>query len=581
MKVTAKRYWQFLRIYVIAPQWPRVLLLAVLLICLISLRILNPLVLGAFINMVGHTSLRTLMNQGILFLCIAFAQQIVGLIEAYVAENTAWIATNKLRSALTYHCLNLDFTFHHQHTPGELIERIDGDVNMLRNFFSRFVVSLLGNILLVCGVLLYLLTIDWRLGLFLTICTIGVLYALMRVRNIGVPFWRNVRQATSDFFGFLEEHLVGTEELKANGAVSYALQRFYFYARTIRRATWRAEAITTVTNSTSRFLFVISTGLSFAMILYLFSHHLIDVGTAYIIYRLTDMVIRPKEEINRQLLDFQQATVGLERIVLLLDRSNTIADGDMPLHLSTAPSLAFEHVNFSYAETVPVLQDVTFQLPAGKALGIVGRTGSGKTTVTRLLFRLYVPISGTIRIGDHDLRTIKQADICQAIGLVTQEVQLFHATVRDNLTLFNPTIPDQHLIQAITEVGLGPWLLSLPQGLDTLLTPQGDGLSAGEAQLLALVRVFVKNVQVVILDEASSRLDPATEHSLDQAFAHLLAGRTTIVIAHHLKTLEQVDFVLILEKGMIREFGARETLAKEPTSYFNSLRRTGLEEVLA
>ncbi|GLV53697.1 hypothetical protein KDH_05490 [Dictyobacter sp. S3.2.2.5] len=220
------------------------------------------------------------------------------------------------------------------------------------------------------------------------------------------------------------------------------------------------------------------------------------------------------------------------------------------------------------------MREVSFHLASGRILGIVGRTGSGKSTLSRLLFRLYDPQSGEIRVGNHPLPTLQLRSLRHHIGMVTQEVQIFHASVRDNLTLFNSTISDEQIKQALVEVEMSGWLATLPNGLDTIIGAAGEGLSAGEAQLLAFARVFLSNPGIIVLDEASSRLDPATEHRIEQAIHKLLAGRTALVIAHRLKTIQRVDDILLLENGRIREWGTRADLEKDPNSHFSRLLHT-------
>ncbi len=232
-----------------------------------------------------------------------------------------------------------------------------------------------------------------------------------------------------------------------------------------------------------------------------------------------------------------------------------------------------------------VLQDLSFQLEPGTVLGLLGRTGSGKTTLTRLLFRLYDPDSGAVYLGENgtlaNVRQMYLSDLRRRVGIVTQNIQLFHATVRDNLTFFNRAITDEQIMRVIRELELAEWLQSLPDGLDTKLEAGGGGLSAGEAQLLALTRIFLRDPGLVILDEASSRLDPATERLIERAVDKLVQNRTAIVIAHRLGTVQRADEIMILEDGRIREHGARSELAADPNSRFYSLLQTGLEEVLA
>jgi ABC-type multidrug transport system fused ATPase/permease subunit len=233
-----------------------------------------------------------------------------------------------------------------------------------------------------------------------------------------------------------------------------------------------------------------------------------------------------------------------------------------------------------------VLDGVSFALAPGEVLGLLGRTGSGKTTVTRLLFRLYEPQGGAIRLnttGDSvELRETMLDDLRHKVGMVTQDVQLFRASVRDNLTFFDRTITDEQIVAALAQLGLGEWFNDLSDGLDTQLTSGAAGLSAGEAQLLAFTRVFLKNPGLVIMDEASSRLDPATEARIERAIDKLLAGRTGIIVAHRLATVHRADKILILEAGKVREFGIYSELVADPASRFAELLRTGeMQEVLA
>jgi ABC-type multidrug transport system fused ATPase/permease subunit len=236
---------------------------------------------------------------------------------------------------------------------------------------------------------------------------------------------------------------------------------------------------------------------------------------------------------------------------------------------------------FSYDTAEVALRNLSFSLRPGRVLGLLGRTGSGKTTLARLLLRRYDPASGEIRLGGVAPTSVSLHNLRQRVGLVTQEVQLFQAAVRDNLTFFNPAISDERLVRALENLGLAEWLRSLPNGLDTELAPDGGSLSAGQAQLLALARVFLADPGLVILDEASSRIDPATERLIERALDRLLENRTAIIIAHRLATVQRADEILILEDGRMLEHGERVALAHNPASRFYRLLQTGLEEALA
>jgi ABC-type multidrug transport system fused ATPase/permease subunit len=237
-----------------------------------------------------------------------------------------------------------------------------------------------------------------------------------------------------------------------------------------------------------------------------------------------------------------------------------------------------------------VLRNISFRLEPGRVIGLLGRTGSGKTTLTRLIFRLYDPDNGSIRLGSHsyddesgmtDIRKLPVQELRRRVGMVTQNIQLFNASVRDNMTFFDSSIPDEKIITAIHDLGLGQWYDTLPKGLDTELESGGGGLSAGEAQLLAFTRIFLRDPGLVILDEATSRLDPATENLIERAVDKLTRDRTAIIVAHRLGTVQRADDILILEDGEVVEYGDRRHLAEDPFSRFYHLLQTGMEEVLA
>jgi ABC-type multidrug transport system fused ATPase/permease subunit len=291
------------------------------------------------------------------------------------------------------------------------------------------------------------------------------------------------------------------------------------------------------------------------------------------------MLRQPTEQIRKEMLDFQQADASIGRVQTLLSTAPRLGDGPGAALPSGKLSVELDDVSFGYAQDDPVLRNVSLSLSPGRVLGVVGRTGSGKTTLTRLLLRFYDPQAGVVRLGGVDLRAVSLAAARSRIGLVTQEVHLFHASVRDNLTLFDDNVADERIRAVLESVGLARWLQELPCGLDTPLGSGGAGLSAGQAQVLACARVLLRDPDLVILDEPSSRLDPATDRLVQMALGRLLDGRTAIIVAHRLATLAYADDILVLEDGRVREYGPRPVLAANPTSRFAELLRIETSEV--
>jgi len=564
------------------PQQTQVYLLAGLLLGGIGLQLLSPQLIRQFIDTVqANGSSSALYRVVILFLVIALTQRVVEIVTTYVSEQVAWRATNGLRRDLTRHVLTLDMSFHNAHTPGELMERIDGDVDRLANFFSHFLLQMISGLLLTVGVLILLGWEDWRISAVLALFVVAYLLVHRWDQQLAEPAWGKERAYSAELMGFVEERLAGVRDLQTSGAVAYTLRRF---DELLRRRVWqgiKADVITDVGWTISKTFYDLGTVAGMGLGAYLYLNGSLTLGGVYLIIHYLAILDWPLTRIAHQLEDLQQVRVAIKRVQELTATQPKVTDGPGAI-LPEGQALAtrFSGVSFGYQPDTPVLRNISFALKPGETLGLLGRTGSGKTTLSRLLFRLYDVDQGAICLDEVDLRQPRLAELRRRVALVTQEVQLFPATVRDNLTLFDAGIGDATILASLCELGLEGWIKGLPNGLDTELSANGAGLSAGEGQLLALARVFLKDPGLVILDEASSRLDPLTERLLEQALDRLLRNRTSIVIAHRLATVRRADQILILENGMIKEYGCYATLAHDPTSVFAGLLRTGLEEVL-
>ena len=577
-----KQYQDFLAKY-LWPRWRNVTLLFIVLLMGTGLELLSPFIIARFIDAaLAGESLERLMTLALIFLLLASISQVSSIAETYLASDLGLQATNELRADLAQHCLKLDLSFHHSRSPGELIERVDGDVGNLNNFFSRFVVDLLGNGVLLLGILISLFSLDWRLGTALSGFVLISILLIYSMRNLGIPYFMAASEARAKMFGFLEERLAGSEDIRPNGGVAYVLRRFFDHARLHFRKFIQANLIGTVMFGSSMILFAIGSALALGLGAYLYLQSLVSLGTIFMIFRYTELLTRPIEVLGRQLQDLQEAGASVLRIRELLDTKTKVLDDGPQEVPASALTLSFDRVSFYYPDTdkdpQAALKDLSFSLEPGKKLGLLGRTGSGKTTLSRLLFRFYDPSQGQILLNGTDLKTFRLASLNERIALVTQDIQLFHASLRNNLSLFKTTISDERLLAALRSVGLWDWYQSLDKGLDSWLEPNSS-LSAGQAQLLTLARVFLKDPGLIILDEASSRLDPATEEQLDKALEKLLDGRTAIIIAHRLKTVERVDEIMILEGGRCIEKGERERL-QQSASRFAELLKSGLEEAL-
>jgi len=516
---TPSRYWRLLARY-LRPQWPRMVLLAVLLGGAIAARVVAPLLASRFIDLATSGGAPgDLAALALLTMALAVAGQGLAVAESYVAEGVSWAATNALRADLVAHLLRLDASF---------------------------------------------------VGLALA--------AMLRIRAVATPLWAAERQASAAFYGFLGDYLAGLEDIRSSGAGPFVLRRCAEVTRSWLAITLRAGMAGYALFATSQGLFALGTVVAFALSAGLYQAGTLTIGTIYLIFQYTEALRQPAEALRTEVQDLQQADASMGRVEALLRITPRLADGP-GVALPPGPlAVELDGVSFGYTEETPVLREVSVSLAPGRVLGVVGRTGSGKTTLTRLLARFYDPLAGVVRLGGVDPRTVRLAAVRARIGLVTQEVHLFNASVRDNLTLFDDGVHDERLTAVLEALGLGEWLAELPRGLDTPLGSGGVGLSAGQDQLLACARVFLRDPDLVILDEASSRLDPATERLVHTALGRLLAGRTGIIVAHRLSTMAYADDILVLEDGQAREHGLRLALAADPTSRFARLLRLAAED---
>ncbi|SDE34692.1 MULTISPECIES: ABC transporter ATP-binding protein [unclassified Paenibacillus] len=560
----------------------RLLLLLIMLLVSTACQLINPQLVQQFIDTAAaQGAISTLLTLAGIYLLIAVFAQFITVAISYVGNDISWRATNTLRGDLLRHCLELDMHFHNRKTPGEMIERIDGDVTGMSNFFAMFIAQVIGSFILLIGILGYMFTVNWPIAAVMTIFTLLSIGSMVFIRNMGVNSSKDERSASAALFGLIEERIAGIEDVQANGAVPYVMNRFHGAMRKVFLSGRKAWMLRVIPWNSTVVLFSIAVTVVLLLGVHYYLIGQISLGTLFLIFQYTQMLNTPIEQLGDQIQEFQKAKSGMLRARELLSLRSEIEDGTKTQLPDGALGLEFKQVTFGYNEDKLVLHDISFDVQPGQRLGIIGRTGSGKSSISRLLLRLYNINSGTIRIGGEDIRSLKLETLYRRVGMVTQDVQLFDGTLRDNLTLFDPNVSDESILETTAKLGLRQWIDGLSNGLDTHLSSGGTSLSAGEAQLFALTRVFLTNPSIIVLDEPSSRLDAATEAMLQVAVDQLMEQCTGIVIAHRLATLEQVDTIMVLQHGRIVEFGSRGELANTPSSHYARLLRTGMEEELA
>ena len=581
-------HWRAL-LGLIAPHRLRLSIMVAVLAVAGALPLVGPLLIAAFIDAAeGGSTQRHLVTLAASYVAIGLARQVIAIAVAWTATDLAWRVTNELRSTLTRHVLNLDLAFHRATSPGELVSRVDGDVTALSDFVASFAVKAAAALVTLVGLVVVLLVRDWQVGLGLGVYLALGIATLFLVRNRAVDEAAGEQAANGRMLGEVEERLTGADDLRGNGGGSHAVASFQKASAAVLRSMLIREKEGVTLWIISNAVFVFGGLLALAVDVVLLRRGAITLGTAYLIFQYTQILRAPLDSLTDETERVQRAVGGMLRTMNLLDQRSHIDNSGTSQFAAGPLSLELDHVSFSYADEdnpIPVLDDITLTLAAGRSLGVLGRTGSGKTTLARLLLRLVEPTAGVVRLGGVGLSEVPLTDLRARTGVVSQDVQLFGASIRDNLTLFDDTIGDDKVRDALAALDLLTWVEAMPDGLDTRLGPAGSGLSAGEGQLIALTRLFLRSPDLVLLDEASSRIDPITEERVTHAIDLLLQGRTAIVIAHRLSTVERLDEILVLDAGQIAEHGSIADLRADPASRYSQLLAVGagsaVDEVLA
>lgn len=546
-----------------------------LLVASTGLAVLAPQFLSRFIDDADDRApVAALLHVAVAYLGVALLAEVLSVAGDYLGARIAWAATNDLRIDLTGHCLGLDMSFYEEHSAGELIERIDGDVGQLASFFSQMFLLVVANLLLLVGIGVALLAQDWLIGLcYLPLVAASVLL-LRKLVGAAIPAAAEQRAATARVLGYLEERLGGLEDIRANGASGQLRLEFWRQAARLLSAVRRAARLSVRWPAAAQGLASLALVLALLAGAALYLAGQLSLGGAYLFVAYASMLGGPLMTIVSQFRKLEDTLGALHRISQLFDTRSAVLDG--PRRLPGRPpgrgvSLELEGVSFRYAAAEPALRQVSVTVEAGGRLAVVGRTGAGKSTLAKLLVRFADPSSGRVLVAGHDLRDLAVDSVRGQVGLVTQEVHVFHDTLRNNVTVFDTTTGDAEVLRALGEVGLGDWLDGLPDGLDTVLGAGAAGLSAGEAQLLAFARVLITDPGLLVLDEASSRLDPRSRERFDAALRRILDGRTAVIIAHRLDAVRNADQVLVLGDGQVIEHGDRQALMADPDSEFSRL----------
>jgi len=464
-----------------------------------------------------------------------------------------------LRMQIYEHLQRLDLRFYDRNPVGRLMTRVTTDVDVLNDLFTSGVVSVFGDLFTLVGIMVMMIWIDWRLAVVAFSVLPLIWFITQWFRKNVRESYRTVRTWIARINAYLQERITGMATVQLFRREARDFEEFDRIDRTYRDANVQSIFFYAVFYPAIELI----SALAAALIIWFGGGWVmagaLTLGSLVASLQYSSRFFRPISDMSEKFNILQGAMASSERIFQLLDTEVQIRSGG-PERSALLGSIAFENVTFAYVEGEPVLRHVSFEVEPGQRVALVGATGSGKTTIVSLLLRFYDVQEGRITIGGTDIRDMDLHELRSLFGLVLQDVHLFSGTIGGNVRLGNEAIDDAAVRRAVDAVHAGPFIDRLPLGLATPVAERGATLSVGQKQLLSFARALAFDPPVLVLDEATSSVDTETELLIRDALKVVMRGRTTIAIAHRLSTIQDMDRILVLHKGELRESGTHQEL---------------------
>ena len=509
-------------------------------------------------NSVDLRAVAIISGLGLLAVIVGGVMTRAGLVRLIKQASTG---LSELRVSVFSHLMQRSMLTVQTERRGALVSRVTSDITTLQEFLEWGGVMFLVNGTQVVMSLGVMAVYEWRLAVLVLVGVIGYAASLLWFQGILRRRYDRVRENVANSLAVMGEAINALPEVRAYGAEKTTLQRVADALERRFQAQFKAAHFGNVLFSTAEIFAAALTAVVIAAGLYLGADEGITVGVLLAFLFLVNLLIAPVQTLV-EILDFaQSAASGLRRVVDTLDAPIEIPEAENPVDLPPGIlDVAFREVGFAYPGGPEVITEVSVAIPPGSRVAVVGATGSGKTTFAKLLVRLLDPDRGTVLIGGCDLRTVARTSLRSRVAFVPQEGFLFTGTIADNVRYGRPGASDGEVAAAFHELDLDEWLGRLPGGIHTPVGERGSSLSAGERQLVALVRAWMSSPDLLVLDEATSAVDPALDVSLRHAIDRLIAGRTSVTIAHRLATAEAADDILVFERGRMVEHGRHQDL---------------------
>lgn len=507
------------------------------------------------------------LNQSaLMYLGVALLALVLGRISIMLVARVGESFLRGLRVRVFDHLTTLGLDFFEREKTGRLVARMTSDVDAMQELVQMGLTALVQNVLLFVGALVAILLLSWQLALCILVLVPPLVIGTRWFRRRANAAYLEVRERIGHNLATLQEGLAGVRVVQAYGQESAFSARFEETNEALHDANRDTSRITVRYFVFVEYLGVLGVAVIVGVGGWFTDRGIVTVGTlaAFVLY--LNNLFEPVQQLGQIYNTVQSAGAALAKLFGLLDTRASIAEPEDAVDLPETGAVVLDRVSFGYGADL-VLRDVTMEVRVGERLALVGPTGAGKSTLAKLVARFYDPRHGTVSYGGVDLRDASLASLRRRIVVVPQEGYLFHGTIRDNVRVGRPEASDADVEDALAELGILERFKALPEGLDTEVRERGSRLSAGERQLVSLARAALADPSVLILDEATSNLDPGTERAVELALERLTEQRTVIVVAHRLSTAARADRVAVVDAGRLVELGTHEELVGREGRY--------------